>query len=182
MYSEWLVEHGARVTGIDASAKMIELAKQRLQGRAEIHEADLSRPLEFLEDGSFDLVVSPLVLDYVPDWRTVFAEFKRVLRPGGSFVFSVGHPVFEFLYFKTENYFLTERVGVEWNGFGDTRVFMPSIRRPLEEVLNPLIENGFRIDRILEPKVTKELAESDPEHFEKLSKRPCFLCVRSIKD
>src|SRR5688572_20852553 len=55
VYSEWLVEHGARVTGIDASAKMIELAKQRLQGRAEIHEADLSRPLDFLEDGSFDL-------------------------------------------------------------------------------------------------------------------------------
>ena len=122
------------------------------------------------------------MLDYVLDWRSVFAEFFRVLRPGGCFVFSVSHPAFEFFYFKTENYFATEKVGTEWKGFGETRAIVPSIRRPLEEVLNPLIENGFRIDRILEPKVTTELAETDPKHFEELSKRPCFLCIRSFKD
>ena len=34
-------------------------------------------------DGAFDLVVAPLVLHYVEDWRALFAELRRVLRPGG---------------------------------------------------------------------------------------------------
>ena len=35
VYSEWLVDHGAKVTGVDASPPMVELAKRRLAGRAE---------------------------------------------------------------------------------------------------------------------------------------------------
>jgi hypothetical protein len=48
--------------------------------------------------------------------------------------------------------------------------------------MNPLIEAGFRIDRILEPKVTEKLAETDPKHYEELSRQPCFLCIRAVKD
>lgn len=181
VYAEWLSNRGAKVTGIDASANMLELAKERLGDRALLKYADLSQPLEF-SDETFDLVLSPLVLDYVDDWRPLFREFYRVLRPDGTFVFSIHHPFFDFQYFKTENYFATERVSVVWKGFGETRVEMPSIRRPLEEVMNPLIEAGFRIDRILEPKVTEKLAETDPKHYEELSRQPCFMCIRGVKE
>lgn len=180
VYSEWLADNGATVTGIDASPKMLELATERVGERALFKLADLARPMEF-SDEEFDLVLSPLVLDYVEDWRSVFREFYRVLRPAGTFVFSIHHPFFDFLYFKTENYFATERVSAVWRGFGDTRVEMPSIRRPLEEVMNPLLEAGLRIDRILEPKVTEKLAETDPKHYEELSRQPCFMCVRAVK-
>ncbi len=30
VYSEWLIEHGAEIVAVDASPKMVELAKQRL--------------------------------------------------------------------------------------------------------------------------------------------------------
>ena len=40
-------------------------------------------------DGSFDLVTSTEVFEHVPDDRRGFAEIRRVLRPGGSFVFTV---------------------------------------------------------------------------------------------
>ena len=182
VYTEWLVDRGAEVLGIDASPNMIELAEKRLAGRAAFRNADLGMPLDFLNDASFDIVISPLVMDYVEDWRAAFAEFHRVLRPGGCFVFSIGHPFFDFLYFKTENYFATERVGGVWKGFGEEPIYMPTTRRPLEEALNPLCETGFRIDRILEPKVTEDLRNSDPRHYEELSKRPGFLCIRALKD
>ena len=92
VYSEWLVDHGAEVVGIDFSPTMVKLANRRLQGRARILEADLGQPLRLLETASFDTIVSALALDYVKDWAAVFSEFFRVLREPGLLIFSAGHP------------------------------------------------------------------------------------------
>ncbi len=86
IYSERLIKNGANVTAIDASPKMIGLAKRRLENSADIRLADMSKPLDFLESDSFDVVLSPLVLDYIEDWRRVFSEFYRLLRPAGHFI------------------------------------------------------------------------------------------------
>jgi SAM-dependent methyltransferase len=181
IYSEILIKNGANVVALDASSKMVELAKRRLGRAADIRLADMSEPLDFLEDASFDVVLSPLVLDYIEDWRGVFAEIYRLLRPTGYFVFSVHHPFFDYIYYKTDNYFETKLVSCQWRGFGKVRVEMPSFRRPLSELLNPLLEAGFQIEKIIEPLPTEEFKNADPKHFEELSKFPAFLCVRARK-
>jgi len=181
VYCEWLVKHGADVIAIDASPKMVELANQRLGATADIRQADLSKPLDFLDSSSFDIVLCPLVLEYIEDWHTTFAEFYRVLRPAGCLVFSVTHPFSDYVYFKSNNYFETELVGSEWKGFGPSRVHMPSFRRSLEATLSPPIDAGFIIERILEPKPTNEFKDADPRHYKELSEQPCFLCVRVRK-
>jgi SAM-dependent methyltransferase len=181
VYAEWLIEQGARVLAVDASPKMVALARRRLGTKADVRRADLGKPLDFLDDSSFDVVLSALVLEYIEDWRGTLAEFHRVLRPGGYLVFSVTHPFFDYQYFKSGNYFETELVGSVWRGFESVRVYMPSFRRSLGETLNPLLEAGFRLERILEPKPTEEFREADPKHYEELSRRPCFLCVRAGK-
>lgn len=181
VYSEWLLEHGAEVVAVDASLKMVELARQRLGGAAEVRQADLSKPLDFLPDASFDVVLSPLVLEYIEDWSGVFAECYRILRPEGHFIFSVTHPFSDYLYFKSVNYYETELVGSEWRGFAPVKVHMPSFRRSLGEMLNPLLEAGFHPERIIEPKPTEEFKAADPKHYEELSRLPCFLCVRAGK-
>jgi ubiquinone/menaquinone biosynthesis C-methylase UbiE len=43
------------------------------------------------EDGSFDLVFGHAVLHHIPDLDRAFAEFRRVLRPGGVIAFA-GEP------------------------------------------------------------------------------------------
>ena len=43
------------------------------------------------EDASFDLVLGHAVLHHIPRLDRAFAEFRRVLRPGGEFVFA-GEP------------------------------------------------------------------------------------------
>ncbi len=181
VYSEWLIEHGAEVVAVDASPKMVELAKQRLGVTIDVRQADLSKPLTFLDHSSFDIVLSPLVLEYIEDWGSTFAEFYRVLRPEAYLIFSVTHPFFDYLYFKSSNYFATELVGSEWQGFEPVRVHMPSFRRSLGATLSPLIEAGFCLERIIEPKPTDEFREADAKHYEELSQQPCFLCVRARK-
>jgi ubiquinone/menaquinone biosynthesis C-methylase UbiE len=141
----------------------------------------LSKPLSFLDDSSFDIVLSPLVLEYIEDWSGTFAEFYRVLRPAGHFIFSVTHPFCDYLYFKSKNYFETELVGSEWQGFKPVKVNMPSFRRSLSAMMNPVTEAGFYFERILEPKPTEEFKNADPKHYEELSQLPCFLCVSARK-
>jgi SAM-dependent methyltransferase len=181
VYAEWLADRGAEVVAIDVNERMIRLAKERLGPKARVIRADLGQPLDFLADASFDLVLSPLALDYVRDWHGAFAEFYRVLRRGGHLVFSVGHPCAEFfISHNSGNYFDTELVEFEWTGFG-VPVRVLSYRRPLSGLVNPLLEAGFILERLLEPRPTDEFKEQVPEDYEELSRRPGFLCVRAVK-
>ena len=81
---------------------------------------------------------------------------------------------------ETSNYFAAERVEYEWTGFGEA-VSVPSYRRPLSEVINPLIGAGFVLQRVLEPIPTEEFRQAAPEDYEELSRSPGFLCVRAAK-
>jgi len=182
-YAEWLAEQGAEVVGFDVSPRMVQLAEERLQGRARIMRAALGQPLDFLEAASFDLIVSALALDHVKDWATVFAEFFRVLREPGLLVFSVLHPADEFFdHHPDGNYFEIERVEMEfnWQAFG-VRARVPYYRRPLSAMLDPLLEAGFILERLLEPQPIPEFKEHDPKDYEKLMRQPGFICFRARK-
>lgn len=181
VYAEWLAEHGAQVVAFDANEKMVDLARVRLGDKARVLQANLEHPLDFLRDDSFDIVISPLVMDYVKDWETVLLEFHRVLREGGWLVFSIEHPYAKYDdHREMSNYFEVEAVEYEWRGFGEA-VRVPSYRRPLSEVINPLIRAGFIVERILEPIPTEEFKQKAPEDYEELSRIPGFMCIRASK-
>jgi len=180
-YAEWLVEHGAEVVALDANEKMVRLARQRLGSKAQVLLANLEQPLDFLADGSFDVVVSPLVMDYIRDWESAFREFHRVLRAGGCLVFSMEHPYSKYDYHRqTSNYYAVELVEFTWRGFGKP-VRVPSYRRPMSAVTNPLVKAGFILEQILEPLPTQEFKEDEPEDYEKLIHSPGFMCVKAVK-
>jgi SAM-dependent methyltransferase len=180
-YAEWLADHGAAVVGLDVSRRMIELARLRLRDRASFVHADLGRPLAFLAADSFDLVLAALALDYVRDWAAVFAEFFRLLRAGGHLVFSVEHPSDVFYdHHPHGNYFEIEKVDYLWRGCG-TPVRMPSYRRPLGAMLDPLLGAGFLLERLLEPRPVPAFRDADPADYEKLMRKPGFLCMRARK-
>ncbi len=181
VYTEWLIEHGAQVIAFDVSGKMVDLARKRVGNRAEIREADFGHPLDFLPDEAFDLVLSTLALDYVPDWRGPFAEFYRVLRPGGWLVFSIGHPLFDYVANRPANYFETERVTELWRGFGEPYVEVVRYRRSLGNVFDTLLGAGFTLDRFLEARPTEDFKAAAPDDYEVLMRSPGFLCVRARK-
>ncbi len=143
---EWFLGQGADVVGVDASTNMVELARQRVGDAAILHLADLEQPMPFLEDSSFDVILSSGTLGYIRDWLALFREFFRVLRSGGCVVFSVGHPCSEYTLNETDDYFSTELRDYTWRGLG-TPIVVPCYRRPLSGMIAPMVSAGCCIER-----------------------------------
>jgi len=183
--AEWLLDRGARVVLCDATPAMVEIARRRVGDRAEaILRHDLREPLSFARDGSFDLVLCALVLDYLEDWRPVLGEFFRVLMPGGKVVLSCGHPFGDYLYRAKRvagpvDYFATELFAAAWGGFGEPKPLVRSWRRPLAAALNPLLAAGFVLEEVLEARPTEGFRALDPEGYARFSASPTFLCLRA---
>jgi SAM-dependent methyltransferase len=74
-------ELGARVTFLDLSPRMVELAQAR---GIDAREGD-AQDLPF-DDASFDTVVAAWMLYHVPDVDRALAEIARVLEPGGALI------------------------------------------------------------------------------------------------
>jgi demethylmenaquinone methyltransferase/2-methoxy-6-polyprenyl-1,4-benzoquinol methylase len=73
---------GCRVVGLDQSADMLAVARERVPAGVELVEGDADR-LPF-EDASFDGLTFTYLLRYVDDPAATMRELARVVRPGGS--------------------------------------------------------------------------------------------------
>jgi len=78
-----------KITGIDLSAPMLDIARQRVADLGLSNVEDLkvmdAMNLEFA-DGSFDAAVTPYVITTVPDPARTMDEMARVVRPGGEII------------------------------------------------------------------------------------------------
>ena len=84
-HSLHLAARGHQVVGVDRSPDMLAVARAKLpEGDwrlGDLHDLPVA-------DGCADLVVCALALTHVPNLTPVFAEFARILRPGGHLVVS----------------------------------------------------------------------------------------------
>ncbi|NUR86553.1 MAG: methyltransferase domain-containing protein [Nonomuraea sp.] len=93
--ARWLVGQGARVAAFDVSHRQLRHS-QRLDEETGLRVPAVQADAESLPfaAASFDLACSAFgALPFVAAPGDVFAEVRRVLRPGGRFVFSVSHPI-----------------------------------------------------------------------------------------
>lgn len=83
---------GCTVHGIDVHAQAVAEARARAASegaadRATFDQGDAGRPLPF-PDAAFDALVCIDAVNHLPDRARVFAEWARVVRPGGRVVFT----------------------------------------------------------------------------------------------
>lgn len=172
---ESLRDRGAITTGVEPSAKMLELARQRLGKEAVLRQAGLGGdPLPF-PDGAFDDVVVCLVLHYLEDWKAPLAELRRVLVTGGRLIVVVDHPFIYKLFNPDADYFAVSQRSEEWT-FGGQSVPMHFWHRPLHAMTSAFTEAGFRIAVISEPPPAPGARERFPEDIKDPS-RTAFLCM-----
>ena len=172
-----LRERGAKVTGFDQSAAMIEHARKRLGADADLRVADLAEPLPYPDD-AFDDVVASLVLHYLRDWAPTLAEFRRVLKTGGRLIASVNHPFMNNLIHRQtgprpdyfESYTWTDEF--ELHGQAARMTFW---HKPLHAMTDAFTAAGFRIAVISEPHPVPEARDLFPDDFHLLDTFPSFL-------
>jgi demethylmenaquinone methyltransferase/2-methoxy-6-polyprenyl-1,4-benzoquinol methylase len=82
LVAQALLQRGFRVTGLDQSAEMLAVARQRFRDRVELVEASAGE-LPF-PDASFDHLTFTYLLRYVDDPAATMRELARVVRPGGT--------------------------------------------------------------------------------------------------
>jgi len=76
----------ARITALDIAPQMLHQTLQRKDSAVRCLVGD-ARQLP-LREGSVDLLFSNLMLQWISDPGALFAELRRVLRPGGALLFS----------------------------------------------------------------------------------------------
>jgi ubiquinone/menaquinone biosynthesis C-methylase UbiE len=121
-----LAARGHKVIGVDISARMLAIAAAKMPG-GDFRRGDLRRlPVP---DQHVDLVVCALALTHEPELAPVFAEFARVLRPGGHLVISDSRMDYPLVYPLSD---------------GDYG-YMPHYARATSEYLTCAIPLGFQV-------------------------------------
>ncbi|KAH7143523.1 S-adenosyl-L-methionine-dependent methyltransferase [Dactylonectria macrodidyma] len=187
-FARYARSHGAQsVEAIDISEKMIAEA-QRLTADDSVTFLRCSVEDYSPEPESFHLVVSSMALHYIYDYRAVVNRVFAGLAPGGKFIFSVEHPLCtanpvgwvrdgdgKILHWPLDLYQSEGERQTSWFIDGVTK-----FHRTVETYVNTLIQEGFRLDHLGEPKPLAEFMSERPLLAETL-RRPPILLLAAIK-
>ena len=142
-----LAELGYDVIGCDLTPAMLEVARASVPG-VDFREGRFEAlPVD---DASIDLITSSLAVCHAPDLGPVFAEFARVLAPGGRVFISDPHPT------------LTHLGG---QAFFRDELDMPFVRnqgRPIAEYVQAALAAGLTLDGLHEEPTSREAIETNP--------------------
>lgn len=171
---------GAEVTGVDASAPIVERARARELAQPlgiTYHVADTAR-LTMVDDAGVDIVACNMALMDIEDAAGTIREVGRILRPGGRFVASLSHPCFDIagasawviermdftttVWRKIRRYRECHTGQVPWRA-GDEHVGdTPAYHRPLSWYVRTLRASQLAVTAFVEPEPTPEFLAASP--------------------
>lgn len=178
-HSADLLARGAKMSGCDISEKMLQFAKNSLGDQMQFKVADLSKQLPY-DAAQFDGILCALAMHFIKDWKIPLSEFKRLLKPGGSVVFSTIHPFTEIEKAEGGNYF--SHATIENKRVIDGKTMRVRYwRRPLSQMVEEINASGLVIDTIKEPMPIEGAKEKFPDTFNELATQPRFIFFKLRK-
>ncbi|SFJ56071.1 MULTISPECIES: class I SAM-dependent methyltransferase [unclassified Bacillus (in: firmicutes)] len=172
-------------TGIEGSHRMYEEAQKQLQNTNGIvhllNLKDYTYP-----SSTFDIVTSRLVLHYIEHIDDTLRQIFQTLKPGGTFAFSVQHPVitsaFESLQatgkrtsWLVDDYFKTGKRIEPW-----INEHVVKYHRTIEQYFISLQKAGFTITSLREATPDLQHFQSEEEYIRRL-RIPLFLLFSCTK-
>lgn len=193
----YIVDTGARYTGVDASARLIAAGRRRhgRLGRLIVGDSRDLPSVRGLRNGGYDAAVFLLSIQDMDPLERVLASVAWALRPAGRIAILMMHPAFRQprhsgwgydearkLQYRRIDAYLTP-MAVPMKSLGrdpPTRTF----HRPVSRYINGLAAIGFAVDAMLEP---PDLSSDDrPRPSKRASARadaeiPLFLGLRAVR-
>lgn len=185
-HCKFAVEQGAiQVLGLDLSRKMIDEAEKRNKSSQIQYRVCGIEDYEYPEN-MWDCVVSNLALHYIGNIEMVFQNVHRTLKPQGTFIFNIEHPVFTAgvgqdwiysesktpLYWPIDDYFKPGERSTHFLGCDVVKQ-----HHTLTQILMGLINNGFELKAVEEAEPSKEMLSISGMKDE--LRRPMMLLVKA---
>jgi ubiquinone/menaquinone biosynthesis C-methylase UbiE len=181
-------QQASSVIGVDISEKMLQKAREKTEDPLISY---LKMPIEEIDfsDSQFDVVFSSLAFHYIRSFEAICKKVYNCLKPGGSFVFSVEHPIFT-TRDEQEWHYDDQRNRLHWpvdnyqsEGVRETTFLTENVikyHKTFSTYINNLIDVGFNIRAVKEPTPSQEMLKSVPDMKDEL-RRPMFLIISSEK-
>jgi ubiquinone/menaquinone biosynthesis C-methylase UbiE len=181
-----LAQRGAEMWAIDIAPTFIRMAQGvEASAPAGIQYAVASAVELPFADNTFDFVTGFMSFMDVPELGKVISEAYRVLKPGGFLQISITHPCFDTAHRKNVRGSDGKTYAVEVGGYfvkteGEVdewifksapeplrsslpRFKTPRFTRTLSEWLNLLVDSGFALERLNEPRPDDETVARQPK-------------------
>lgn len=192
-----LAEKGAQVVGVDASRKLIDIAKKR-SARFNIHYLVLdASKLEGIQDATFDAACSILAIQNMEDLEAVAKEMSRVIKRGGRLVWVLNHPCFriprqsgwgfdekrKLQYRRVDRYMTELKIPIQMHPGAAPSVHTWTFHRPLSVYFDKLNSHGFNINKLEEwvsHRKSRPGAKARAENAAR-DEIPLFLAICAVK-
>ena len=189
----WENKNAGELWGLDFSEEQIRCTQEFLGEKnisAKLFLSSMDENPGIPED-YFDLIVSIYSLGWAPDLSKTLALVHSYLKPGGNFIFSWEHPVYQSLSYEAD----VEKYALENSYLNEGPVLHPSWRgveivinhRKLSTYLNSIVQSGLAIEQIIESEPNIALAREqdfDPAKWYSVPRAqliPTTFIVKTIK-
>lgn len=151
-YSALLARCGAKVIGIDPSAKMLEQARRKITPQCHFDLCHGTLEGTSFPNEHFDLILSALTLSHIPELESIFAESARILTRNGFMVISDIHPYWPISGHDYTEFF--DETGKEYR--------IPEHPHLVEDYWNLFRKFGMRLEELRELRIDEGLLAGFP--------------------
>ncbi len=189
-----LTESGAQPVGIDASAALIAMARDRGDGSFQVGDA---RELHRFAGAAFDAAACLLAVANIHPIRPVFEGVAAALKDGGSFVIVTNHPAFrgakethwgwdadaEVQYRRVDRYLTPRKAPITTHPGDVDRGYTWTFHRPIGHYVKALRQAGLLVDAMEEWPSHKTSGKGLRQKAENTARKeiPMFLAIRAVK-
>lgn len=177
-------QQASAVTGVDLSEKMLTRARELTSDPLISY---IHMPIEEIDftTGSFDVVISSLAFHYIKSFQSICEKVYHCLKLGGTFIFSVEHPIFtsrnqqDWHYDEQGNRQHWPVDNYQLEGLRETEFLNEEVtkyHRTLSTYINDVIGAGFEIRAVKESVPPEDMVKRDPD-MEDENRRPMFLMI-----
>ena len=188
-----------KIVGIDLSEEMLKIAEQKKkekQSKVTFLSGDAKNAACYVKE-PFDFIYSSTTTHYIDDLEMLFLNISKCLKPDGTCILSIIHPVYSAMYpiahgddFPTDDEWevryldKSKRAYIQpWIEYIDDfeNELSTSYHYSFGDYVNAIIKSGLQIKEIREPMPPEEWKENNFDRYDGFVETPTYMILKLTK-